>query len=187
MGTFTAILIGIGIGLATSITAWLLTLAFLAPRVRIAGLDAERENRAWPEYQFKVASRRWRRALNEIEVRCNLHIPHHTLQENVLRLNVSTTSFAFVPAHWAQIITVSMDPSTLTQFGQRQLAERLDELSPKRRTSDVSSLRDIFQLIPGTRIEVTVFATDPLSGTRRASRAPLTPAASATQPQPPSP
>jgi hypothetical protein len=61
MNTFTSILTGIGIGLATSITAWFLTLVFLAPRVRIEELRPGEGNATWPAYQFQVASHRWRR------------------------------------------------------------------------------------------------------------------------------
>jgi hypothetical protein len=86
VGTFTSILTGIGIGLATSITAWLLTLAFLAPRLRIEERRRDEGGAAWPAYQFRVASRRWRRDLIDVQVHCNLRIPYHGNQENVLRL-----------------------------------------------------------------------------------------------------
>lgn len=46
MSTFASILTGIAIGLATSVTAWLLMLLFLAPRVRIEGLDAGKDDAA---------------------------------------------------------------------------------------------------------------------------------------------
>jgi hypothetical protein len=176
MGTFASILAGIGIGLATSVTAWLLTLAFLAPRVRIQELGPGEEEAEWPAYQFLVTSRRWRRDLIDVEVHCALHIPHHTIQENVLELRTSSNTFPFVPARWARKITVSMDPASLTaDFGQVQVAKRLNDLNPAKRVSEISSLRDMVHLIPGTRIEVIVFASDPLSGARRVSRASLTP------------
>jgi hypothetical protein len=176
MSTFASILTGIGIGLATSVTAWFLTLVFLAPRVRIEGLRSEEADAEWPAYQFRVASRRRRRDLIDVAVHCDLRIPHHAVQANVLRLQVSSTSFPFVPAGWQRNVTVSMDPASLTEhFGQVQLAKRLDELPQKREPSSISSLRDVFYLIPGSRIEVVVFASDPLSGARRASRASLTP------------
>jgi hypothetical protein len=69
-----------------------------------------------------------------------------------------------------------MDVASLTEdFGQVEVAKRLGELDPARQVSEISSLRDIFQFIPGTRIEVIVFASDPLSGARRVSRMSLTP------------
>jgi hypothetical protein len=177
MSTFTSILTGVGIGLATSVTAWFLTLAFLAPRVRIDELRPEDAAAAWPAYQFRVVSRRRRRDLIDVEIHCDLRIPHHVVQENVLKLQASSASFPFVPAGWQREVTVSMDPRSLTDdFGQAQLAKRLDELTPKMTPGEIASLRDIFRLIPGSRIEIIVFASDPLSGARRASRASLTPA-----------
>lgn len=175
MSTFTSILTGVGIGLATSVMAWFLTLVFLAPRVRVEELRPPDAATTWPAYQFRVVSRRRRRDLIDVEVHCDLRVPHHAVQENVLKLQASSTSFPFVPAGWQREITVSMDPGSLTDFGQTQLAKRLDELTPKKALTDISSLRDIFRLIPGSRIEIVVFASDPLSGARRASRASLIP------------
>lgn len=175
MSTFTSILTGIGIGLATSVTAWFLTLVFLAPRLRIEELLPRDEGATQPKYQFRIASRRRRRDLMSVEVHCDLRIPHNTVQENVLMLQVSSNGFPLVPAGWQREITVSMDPRSLTDFGQAQLAKRLAELEPKMVPTEISSLRDIFRLIPGSRIEIIVFASDPLSGARRASRASLIP------------
>ncbi|MDQ6850578.1 MAG: hypothetical protein M3070_11585 [Actinomycetota bacterium] len=176
MNTFTSILTGIGIGLATSVTVWFLTLLFLAPKVRIEELRSGEGNAIWPSYQFRVASRRWRRDLIDVQVHCDLRIPHHADQENVLKLKASSTSFPFVPADWERRITVSMEPTSLTEdFGQPELKKRLDELNPRKELSDISSLRDVFRLIPGSRIEVVVFASDPLSGARCASRESLIP------------
>lgn len=176
MSTFASILTGIGIGLATSVTAWFLTLVFLAPRVRIEELDPGEQDAEWPAYQFRAASRRRRRDLADVELHCDLRIPHHATQENVLKLQASSSSFPFVQGGWARRITVSMEPGSLTEdFGQSQLARRLGELNPPKEISDISSLRDIFILIPGTRIEIAVFANDPLSGARHISRASLIP------------
>ncbi len=176
VGSFASILAGIGIGLATSVAAWLLTLVFLAPRVRIGELDRGEADAPWPAYQFRVASRRRRRHLIDVEIHCSLHIPHHRGQANVLGLHASSTSFPFVPAGWERAITVSMDTASLTaEFGQQQLARRLGELESATQPADLSSLREIFGLIPGSRIDVIVFASDPLSGARRVSRASLIP------------
>jgi hypothetical protein len=107
----------------------------------------------------------------DVQVHCDLRIPHHADQENVLKLKASSTAFPFVPADWERRITVSMEPASLTEdFGQLELKKRLDELNPKEKLSNIASLRDVVQLIPGSRIEVVVFASDPLSGARRASR-----------------
>ena len=176
MGTFNCIMIGIGIGLAASVTAWFLTLAFLAPRVRIQERRWDEGDAAWPSYQFGIASRRWRRDLIDVQVHCNLRIPHHATQENALGLRVSSGSFAFVRAGWIRLVTVSMEASSLDEdFGQPQLERRLSELNPGRCPSDISSLREIFSLFPGSRIEVVVLASDPLSGVRRAIRGSLVP------------
>jgi hypothetical protein len=76
-----------------------------------------------------------------------------------------------------------MEPALLSEhFGQSQLRERLSELEPKKDVSDISSLRDIFCLIPRSHIEVVVFASDPLSGTRRAIRGFLIPGCSEDPP-----
>jgi hypothetical protein len=176
MTTFTSILTGIGIGLATSVIGWFLALVFVAPRVSIEDLPAGEESAAWPAYQFRVASRRKRRKLTDVQVRCDLRIPHHGGQENVLRLKASSTEFPFVPAGWMRIITVAMEPASLTaDFGQPELRERLAELTPPKDLSEVESLRTVFHLLPGSRIEVAVFASDPLSGARRASHGSLIP------------
>jgi hypothetical protein len=67
-----------------------------------------------------------------------------------------------VPAGWERAITVSMEAASLTaEFGQQQLATRLAELEPATRPADLSALRDVFGLIPGSRIDITVFASDP--------------------------
>lgn len=174
MGTFTSILAGIGIGLATSITAWLLTLIFLAPRMRIREIGHRVGDGDPLSYKFLVASRRWRRDLNDVQINCALHIPHDETEENVLAIQASTGSFPFVPADWERVITISMDISSLSPFGVREVAKRLSELNPPQGLSDIASVADLFVLIPGTRVEVVVFASDPLSGARRASRASLT-------------
>jgi hypothetical protein len=176
MDTFTCILVGTGIGLAASVTAWFLTLAFLAPRVRIEERRGDEGDVAWPAYQFGIASRRWRRDLIDVQVHCNLRIPHHATQENALGLKVSSGSFAFVRAGWIRLVTVSMETSSLDEgFGRPQLERRLGELHPSRRPSDISSLREVFSLFPGSRLEVIVLASDPLSGVRRAIRGSLIP------------
>jgi hypothetical protein len=179
MSTFASILVGIGIGLVTSVVAWFLTLTLLAPKVRIEALRPGEGSAAWPAYQFRVARRRWLRGLMNVEVHCDLRIPHHARQENVLELKTSSSSFPFVPAGWERVLTVSMEPASLTEnFGQPELSKRLAELSPGKRLADIASLREIFQLIPGSRIEIVVFASDPLSGARRANRGFLVPASS---------
>ncbi len=119
--------------------------------MRIEELRPGEENATWPAYQFRVASRHWRRDLIDVQVHCHLRIPHHADQENALKLKASSTSFPFVPADWERRITVSMEPASLTgDFGQPELEKRLDELSPKKKLSDIASLRDVFQLIPGS-------------------------------------
>ncbi len=66
----------------------------------------------------------------------------------MLTLQCSVTSFAFVPPKWARVITISMDPATLTAFGQDRLAERLAELEPSRERAGLTSLAEVFDLIP---------------------------------------
>lgn len=177
MTTFISILTGIGIGLATSVLGWFLTLIFIAPKVRIESLPAGEGSAAWPAYQFRVASRRRRRDLIDVQVHCDLRIPHHVGQENVLMLKASSTEFPLVPAGWVRVITVAMEPASLTEnFGQPELKKRLAELTPPKEPSEIESLRTVFHLMPGSRIEVVVFASDPLSGARRASRGSLVPA-----------
>lgn len=175
MSTFLSIIIGIVIGLATSVIGWAVVMVAFAPRVAIKGRSPDR---AQPDadYQILVSSRRRRRSMIDVSVSCNLRIPHHGYQANMLTLQCSSTSFAFVPPRWARVITVSMDPGTLTSFGQDRLSERLAELEPPQEQASLGSLAEIFDLIPMARIDVAVFASDPISGARSVSRASLSPA-----------
>jgi hypothetical protein len=175
MSTFLSILLGIGIGLVTSIIAWLFTMLVLSPRVTIKANNAAGGAEPGPTYQILVSSRRQSRSMIDVKVTCDLHIPHHVNEENVLTLQASSEFFAFVPPRWARVITISMDPDTLTAFGKARLAERLAELNPPRQRSDIASMIEVFELLPTTRIDVAVFASDPLSGARSVSRRSLRP------------
>jgi len=164
LSLFLSILLGIGIGLATSIVAWLATMFFLSPRVNISGRYPDNDNEA---YKVTVSSRRRLRSLVDIKVACTLQIPHDGGQKNVLALNVSQDSFARVPPGWEQVISISMDPDSLTKFGRERLNERLAEHG--RRCSNIPSMLDVFDVIKEAKIEVAVFCTDPISGTRNVS------------------
>jgi hypothetical protein len=94
----------------------------------------------------------------------------------VLALKATSTYFPRVSAKWTRVVTVSMDPASLSDdTGKPELAKRLAELQPQRTVDALSSLREVFALIPGSRIEVVVFASDPTSGARRSSHGSLTP------------
>lgn len=77
MSTFASIVAGIGIGLTTSITAWLVTFVLLSLRVRVEDLNHGEADADWPAFKFRVVSRRRRRGLSDVNVHCALHIPHH--------------------------------------------------------------------------------------------------------------
>jgi hypothetical protein len=140
MSTFTSIVAGICIGLATSVMAWLLTLVFLARRVSVKELGAGEADAAWPAFKFLVVSRRQLRGLSDVSVNCALHIPHHQTEENVLALKTTSTYFALVPAKWARVVTVSMDPESLSnETGKPELAKRLGELQPQRTSHGAGS------------------------------------------------
>jgi hypothetical protein len=172
--SFLNIMLGVGIGLITSLIAWLLTMLFLSPRVRIDGQDLGRDIGLASTYQVLIANHsRWR-SLVDAKVACDLHIPHHRNEENILTLRSSEESFPIVPPHWKRVITVQMDPSSLTPFGRDRLNDRLAELHPPRKSGDISSLFEVFSLIPAARIEVTVFSYDRISGARKVSNASLT-------------
>lgn len=84
----------------------------------------------------------WAGRAVDVEVHCDLHIPHYANQANVLRLKTSSTSFPFVPAGWERVVTVSMETNSLTEdFGLLELKKRLNELDPRKDVRDISSLR----------------------------------------------
>lgn len=155
-------------GLATAIVAWFGTMLFFSPRVRITDrFDGS-------VYQVLIRSRRWLRTMVDVEVACELHIPHAD-EKNILTLSTSTNSWPRVPHGWEGIVTVSMDPKSLTDFGQARLAERLSELNQPKEFGEVSSLFEVLALIPSAWIEVTVLASDGISGTRNAKHKELRP------------
>jgi hypothetical protein len=175
MSTFLSVVVGIGIGLATSIIAWFFTMLLLSPRVAIKGEIPDAGAEPKSTYKVLVASRRRSRSMIDVKVTCDLHIPHHGNEENVLTLQISSGFFASVPPKWARVITVSMDPATLTEYGHKRLNERVAELNPPKKRSDIVSLIEIFDLMPMARIDVAVLASDPISGVRSVSRESLRP------------
>jgi hypothetical protein len=153
------------IGLAAAVVAWLATMLFFSPRVRIT----DRFN--GPDYQVLVHSRRWFRTLVDVTVACELYIPHATernKERNELTLATSTNSWPRATHDWEGIITLSMDPATLTDFGKARLGERLEELKPPKTIAEISSLLEVIKLMPESWIEVIVVSSDGISGTRNA-------------------
>jgi hypothetical protein len=122
--SFLNFMYGIAAGLAAAMVAWLGTMLFFSPRVHIRGRF---EGSA---YQVLVHSRRWLRTLVDVEVTCELHVPHGNKERNELTLKTSTNRWPRVAHGWEGIITISMDPASLTDFGKARLAERLNELNP---------------------------------------------------------
>ena len=167
MNTLVSIIVGVGIGLLTSIVAWLITMLFLSPRLNISSVEQD------PASQFFVSSRRRKRSVIDVNVTCSLNIPHDR-EENVLALQVSSGSFPVVSPGWSRKITISTDLASLTEFGQARLNERLGGLNPGKKCSDISSILEVFDLLPSAYIQVAAFSTDPISGKRNVTSRSLT-------------